>query len=470
MNLNMYIEYHIKYFNMANMSAVLFNKACVANNIRNIKAIHSNSLEGEINYGTGIKRACENGHLQIMRWIYLLKSDKKLLSGLFLIACRNGFLDILKWLYEIDYNLIFEPDNAATTAIMNMKLHVLKWINSKHPELTKKAIIGSWSEIVTVNFDLSMGLWIRNYKEKHRTRGTYHPRVSGSERWYKSSHESSIESYYSNSSNNDHYNRDHYNHCNRDNHDSNNNNFTGPNMIEGDDCDSIESSVSSESSIPSESSWDESINNDEYRFVHHHSRIPRCHRVQGIHRCNNNREIHDESRVNESLDHYQYIDQGSEYSIDQGSEYSISSMSSRSSWDESSTDSDGYKYIRHHYYVPGHRRVHRNSNSNLNDDSVNLVNNTYFNTSLFFGENVDTQWPSLVENPNPGMFDKNPSTINISSFPTVEICGICMDNTIERMTSCAHFYCNTCIKKIMDRNAKCAFCRKHISILYKNKE
>lgn len=83
------------------------------------------------------KQSCENGHIDVAKW--LIKNDKEksigsCLQQSFNRACANGCLDMAKWLrrpihgYWININIHFDQDYAFRLACCNGHLNVIQWL------------------------------------------------------------------------------------------------------------------------------------------------------------------------------------------------------------------------------------------------------------------------------------------------------------------------------------------------------
>lgn len=180
---------------MSNKNCVLFINACRAGKLRDAKRIHfseSNIMDGrtrkicsadeinfDIDYERAFEEACNNGHLNIVRWIYSLGIDiYHDISNIVHNACENGFLDIVQWIYpaavgsgdwdpntflhlvcengHLDIaqwiysqgeNVHIRPNYIFSTACKNGHLHVAQWIYSQAANIITTSYRGAWKNI-----------------------------------------------------------------------------------------------------------------------------------------------------------------------------------------------------------------------------------------------------------------------------------------------------------------------------------
>ena len=106
---------------------------------------------------TVIGNAAENGHLDIVKYLYLL-SPEILRPDLYVKAAMNGHFHVVKWLYEnnVSFDILVGSDAAKSG-----NFEMLKWFHQKGCQLT------TYMFVVTVEYgDLEMLKWLRSDENK----------------------------------------------------------------------------------------------------------------------------------------------------------------------------------------------------------------------------------------------------------------------------------------------------------------
>jgi uncharacterized protein len=85
--------------------------------------------------------ACENGHLEVAKWLLSVKPDIDITDNFnnenaFWYACAGGHLEIAKWLLSINTDIKNSDDqNAFKIACQDGHLEVAKWLLSIKPDI-----------------------------------------------------------------------------------------------------------------------------------------------------------------------------------------------------------------------------------------------------------------------------------------------------------------------------------------------
>ena len=59
--------------------------------------------------------SCENGHIEIAKWLYGLGINTKDNDNVFVWSCKNNRIEIAKWLYSLGLNINNNELALATT-------------------------------------------------------------------------------------------------------------------------------------------------------------------------------------------------------------------------------------------------------------------------------------------------------------------------------------------------------------------
>ena len=83
--------------------------------------------------------ACENGYLNVARWLLYIKSDINISDEedyAFRYACQNGHLNVAQWLFSVkpDINISAENEHAFCWACENDRLDMVEWLKTLNPE------------------------------------------------------------------------------------------------------------------------------------------------------------------------------------------------------------------------------------------------------------------------------------------------------------------------------------------------
>lgn len=133
-------------------------------------------------------KACENGNLPILKFLFSIGNLKINIRDLYISAAENGYLDILKWVSDpinrircvkktLPFGVIYEKDPDPTnfiysiwsytvlnSAVKNGHINILQWL--RDPSARKNGSICPWNKYACIyaarNNQLEVLKWLRD--------------------------------------------------------------------------------------------------------------------------------------------------------------------------------------------------------------------------------------------------------------------------------------------------------------------
>ncbi len=95
--------------------------------------LKNKKLDISYNNESAFMIACENGHFEIVKWLYQIKLPLNV-DDVFIKVCENGHFTIAKWLYKVNPNLNIS-EKAFLQACRNDNFEMVKWIYQINPNI-----------------------------------------------------------------------------------------------------------------------------------------------------------------------------------------------------------------------------------------------------------------------------------------------------------------------------------------------
>ncbi len=153
-----------------NNNTELFQEYCKTGKLENAKQLYllyptTIDIIGNCQYA--FKWACENGHLEVAKWLLTIESNIDISAYndvAFTTACFNGHLEVAKWLLTIKptINVSAEAECAFQLACRYGHLEVIQWLLTIKPTINIYAMCGYAFTSACENGHLKVAQWLQS--------------------------------------------------------------------------------------------------------------------------------------------------------------------------------------------------------------------------------------------------------------------------------------------------------------------